>query len=67
MFRILEIAWLFIGCICVLMCAYSIATGFQKDAIFFLVGTFMAGLMYAVRRKQRLKQETYKKEKEKKK
>jgi hypothetical protein len=64
--RILEIVWLFMGCIGVLMCAYAIMSGSNKDAIYFLVFTFASGLMYAVRRKQRMKHEAYQKEKEQK-
>jgi hypothetical protein len=66
-FRILELLWLFTACAGVLMCIFFGATGTTKDAIFFLVFTLAAGLMYAVRRKQRLKHEAYEKEKEKKK
>ena len=54
-FRILELIWLFIGCIAVLLCAFSIISQDTRGAIYFLVLTFASGLMYAVRRRQRIK------------
>lgn len=63
-FRILEIVWLFMGCIGVLMCAYSIIIGDNKGAIYFLVFFLACGLMYAVRRKQRIKFDASQKQKE---
>ena len=54
-FRILEIVWLFMGCVGVLMCIFSIITGDNRGAIYFLVFFLACGLMYAVRRKQRIK------------
>ena len=50
--RILELVWLFIGCIAILLCAYSILGGDTRGALYFIVITFASGLMYAVRRKQ---------------
>ncbi len=63
-FRILELIWLFIGCIAILLCAFSILSGDTRGAIYFIVLTFAAGLMYAVRRKQRVKFESGQKQKE---
>lgn len=63
-FRILELIWLFIGCIAILLCAFSIISGDNRGAIYFLVLTFASGLMYAVRRKQRIKFEAKQKGKE---
>ena len=63
-FRILELIWLFIGSIAILLCAFSIISQDTRGAIYFLVLTFASGLMYAVRRRQRIKFETSKKEKE---
>ena len=54
-FRILELIWLFIGCIAVLLCAFSIISQDTRGAVYFLVLTFASGLMYAVRRRQRIK------------
>lgn len=54
-FRILELLWLGMGCVGVLMCAYSIIARDNRSAIYFLVLTFAGGLMYSVRRRQRLK------------
>ena len=67
-FRILEILWLVMGCIGVLMCAFNIAAQDTRTSIYFLIFTFACGLMYAVRRRQRLKWEAAtQKEKEQKK
>jgi hypothetical protein len=62
-FRILEIVWLFMGCVGIIMCVVSIVTGDNKGSMFFLVFTFACGLMYAVRRKQRVKFEASEKQK----
>ena len=45
------------GCVCVLLCAYNIVARDMFGAVFFLIFTFACGLMYAVRRRQRLKTE----------
>ncbi len=66
-FRILELVWLFIGCIAILLCAYSIFSGDTRGGIYFIVLTFASGLMYAVRRKQRVKHEASQKQNETKK
>jgi hypothetical protein len=63
-FRILEILWLVIGCIGVLLCAYNIVAQDRGNSIFFLIFTFACGLMYAVRRRQRIKFEAALKQKE---
>lgn len=63
MFKALEIIWLVIGLVGVAMCAYSITAGRRQDAIYFLVVTFMSGVMYAVRKRQRKKAEEYSNEK----
>lgn len=54
-FRILEILWLAMGCIGVLLCAYNIVAQDKRSSIFFLIFTFACGMMYAVRRRQRIK------------
>ncbi len=54
-FRILEIVWLTIGCFGVLMCAANIVQQDTRASIFFLIFTFACGMMYAVRRRQRIK------------
>jgi uncharacterized membrane protein len=56
-FRILEIIWLVMGCIGVLMCAFNIVAKDTRTSLFFLIFTFACGMMYAVRRKQRIKYE----------
>jgi hypothetical protein len=63
-FRILEILWLVMGCIGVLLCAFNIAGQDRGNSIFFLIFTFACGLMYAVRRRQRIKFEAALKQKE---
>ena len=63
-FRILEILWLVIGCVGVLLCAYNIVAQDRGNSIFFLIFTFACGLMYAVRRRQRIKFEAALKQKE---
>lgn len=55
MFRILEILWLIMGCIGVLMCAFNIVAKDTRTSIYFLIFTFVCGVMYAVRRRQRIK------------
>jgi len=66
-FRILEILWLVMGCVGVLMCAFNIVNGDTRTSIYFLIFTFACGLMYAVRRRQRIKFEgVLKKEQEEK-
>ncbi len=54
-FRILEIIWLVMACIGVIMCAYFIITKDNQGAIYFLIFTLASGLMYAVRKRQRIK------------
>lgn len=66
-FRILELVWLFMGCVGVIMCIYSILIKDNKGALYFLVFFLASGLMYAVRRKQRIKHEAAQKNKDQKK
>ncbi|MDF2435868.1 MAG: hypothetical protein K0Q95_244 [Bacteroidota bacterium] len=56
-FRVLEILWLVMGCIGVLLCAFNIMAKDNRTSIFFLIFTFACGMMYAVRRRQRIKWE----------
>jgi uncharacterized membrane protein YccC len=67
MFKILEIFWLIIGLVGVAMCSYSIIIKDSKGAVYFLVITVASGLMYAVRKRQRIKFEAAQKEREQKK
>ncbi len=62
-FKILEIIWLIMGCIGVAMCVYFIITGSRQDAVYFLVFSIASGLMYAVRKRQRIKFEASQKPK----
>ena len=67
-FRILEILWLIMGFVGILMCAINIIGKDTRTSIYFLIFTFVCGVMYAVRRKQRIKFEAAEqKEKEQKK
>lgn len=54
-FKILEIIWLVMGCIGAVMCAYNIVTKDNRGALYFLAFTFVSGIMYAVRKRQRKK------------
>jgi hypothetical protein len=65
-FKILEIVWLALGGIGVLMCAYSIITKDNEGAIYFLAFTIVSGVMYAVRKRQRVKFEEAQKQSEQK-
>lgn len=56
-FRILEIVWLVIGVIGVIMCIYSTIAGDTRSSIYFLIFTFVSGVMYSVRKRQRKKYE----------
>lgn len=51
--RILEIVWLVIGCIGLISFTYAMVTCNKEQAIYFLVFTFVSGVMYAVRKRQR--------------
>jgi uncharacterized membrane protein len=62
-FRILEIIWLVLGFIGVLMCGYFIIIQDKQGAIYFIIFTVMCGLMYSVRRRQRMKFEANQKNK----
>jgi hypothetical protein len=53
MFRVLEIAWLVIACVGVIMSAYFIIQKDNQGTIFFLIFTLVAGIIYAIRKRQR--------------
>ena len=57
MFRILEIAWLVIGLAGVLLCSYSIITKNFQGAKYFLLFTIVCGVLYSIRKRQRIKYE----------
>lgn len=54
-FKILEMIWLFMGCVGVFMCIYSFAIKDNRGGIYFLVFFLVCGMMYYVRRRQRIK------------
>jgi hypothetical protein len=62
-FKILEIIWLVLGCIGVLMCGYFIIMKDKQSVIYFIIFTLMCGLMYSVRKRQRIKFEANQKNK----
>ncbi len=64
MFRILEIIWLAMGCVGVIMTAYSIYTKDILGAKYFLVFTLVCGIIYAIRKRQRKKHEAAQKQNE---
>ena len=58
-FRILEITWLTIGIVSIGFCIYAILKGNQSEAIYFLIFTLVAGLMYAFRKRQRKRAQSF--------
>ncbi len=66
-FKILEIIWLVMGFMGILMCAYNIMAHDNMGAIYFLVFTLACGLMYSVRKRQRIKFEAAQKQQNEKK
>ncbi len=54
-FKILEIIWMIMGCIGILMCIYSIAISDTKGALYFLAFFAVCGIMFAVRKRQRIR------------
>jgi uncharacterized membrane-anchored protein len=59
-FKILEIIWLVMGFVGVMMTIYTFIRSDTTGAIYFLVFTFVSGLMYYVRKKQRIRFEANK-------
>jgi len=60
MLRILELVWLIIGATGLAAFIYAMLFGRKDQAIYFLIFTIIAGLMFAVRRKQRKNSESTK-------
>ena len=57
-FRILEIAWLIVGLVAIGMSVYILFTkGVNGEIIIYLVIAFVAGIIYSLRRKQRINME----------
>ena len=52
------------GCIGIFMCIYSLAISDNRGAVYFLAFFIVCGIMYAVRRRQRIKFEAAQKQKE---
>jgi uncharacterized membrane protein len=57
-FKILEIIWLILGIIGILMCVYFIIMKDNQGAIYFIIFTVVCGIMYSVRKRQRLRFES---------
>ena len=57
MFKVLEIVWLVIGVIGILMTGYFIVVKDNEGAVFFIIFTLIAGIMYSVRKRQRVRYE----------
>lgn len=55
MFKILEIIWLALGVIGIGLSGYFIIMKDNQSAIYFIIFTVICGLMYSVRKRQRLK------------
>jgi len=66
-FKILEIIWLIMGFIGILMCIFNIVSHDNKGAVYFLVFTFVCGIMYSFRKRQRIKFEATQKQQNEKK
>lgn len=58
MFKVLEIIWLILGAIGILLCVYFIVMKDNQSAIYFIIFTLICGVMYSVRKKQRLRYES---------
>jgi hypothetical protein len=55
MFKILEIIWLSLGIIGILLSGYFIIKRDQQSAIYFIIFTVICGVMYSVRKRQRIR------------
>ncbi|MEO6903642.1 MAG: hypothetical protein ABI315_10895 [Bacteroidia bacterium] len=64
MFKILEIIWLVMGFVGVIMSIYFIITKDKQGVIYFIIFTLICGVMYAVRKRQRIKFELAQKQKD---
>lgn len=54
-FRVLEIVWLVMAGVGIVSTAYFIILKDNHGAIFFILFTFVSGIMFSVRRRQRKK------------
>jgi hypothetical membrane protein len=55
MIRFLELAWLAIACVSALMGIYQTVTAGFQQGLWFFIFTFVASIMYSIRRNQRIK------------
>ena len=62
MFKILEIIWLLMGIIGIGMSIYFIVTKDKQGAIYFIIFTLVCGLMFTVRKRQRIRFESAQKQ-----
>lgn len=58
-FRVLEILWLVFGLVCLGLSAYTInEKGMDNtESKMLLLGTFISGILYTIRRRQRIRAE----------
>jgi hypothetical protein len=57
MLRVLELVWLAVGFVGLAAFVYAMVSGRRDQGIYFLVLTFVSGVMFAVRRRQRKRAE----------
>jgi len=57
LFKTLEIIWLSISIIGIMLTTYFTIKGDKSQALYFFVLTAVGGLMYSVRKKQRIRNE----------
>ncbi len=62
-FKILEFFWLLLGIAGIILCVYFIIMKDNPSAIYFIIFTVISGVMYSVRKRQRLKYEANQKNK----
>lgn len=55
MLKVLEITWLLIGIISICIGGYKISTQGINEGIYFLIISLVAGIMYSIRHRQRIK------------
>ena len=55
MFKVLEMIWLIIGIVGILMTGYFIIVKDKEGAVFFFFFFLVAGIMYSVRKRQRVR------------
>lgn len=62
-FKVLEIIWLVLTIIGTIMCVSAAIMGDGHSALYLLIFTIMAGIIYSIRKRQRKRMEGTQKEK----